>query len=118
MADQERKLSIDLKTLDMTDEEQQGVQHLLQLGEEQGFITIDDVLQHFPESEASLPVIEKVYDALLAAGIEFLDDDELTTRREELKSDNGQMEQETDEDSLAEVSAFDAIPEQSPPAQN
>jgi hypothetical protein len=66
MADQERKLSIDLKTLDMTDEEQQGVQHLLQLGEEQGFITIDDVLQHFPESEASLPVIEKVYDALLA----------------------------------------------------
>jgi RNA polymerase primary sigma factor len=109
MTDQERKLNLDLKSLDMTDEEQQGVQRLLRLGEEQSFITIDDVLQHFPESEASLHVIEKVYDMLLAAGIEFLDDDELTTRREELKSDNGQVDEEPDNDALAEVSAFDAV---------
>lgn len=109
MTDQEKSIHPELKTLDMTDEEQQGVKNLLQLGEEQGFITIDDVLQHFPESEASLPVIEKVYDILLAAGIEFYDDDELTTRREELKSDNGQAEVETDNDALAEVSAFDAV---------
>lgn len=109
MGEQEKSLSNELKSLDMTEEEMQGVKNLLHLGDEQGFITIDDVLTHFPESEASLPVIEKVYDTLLAAGIEFLDDDELTTRREELKSDNGQPDDGGDPDALAEVSAFDAV---------
>ncbi|MCJ7825707.1 MAG: sigma-70 family RNA polymerase sigma factor, partial [Anaerolineales bacterium] len=109
MAEQERTLNIDLKSMDLSDEEQRGVLQLLHLGEEQGFITLDDILQHFPESESSLPVIEKVYDVLLAAGIEFLDDDELTTRQEELKSDSHPVEEDPVDDNQAEVSAFDAV---------
>jgi RNA polymerase primary sigma factor len=52
---------------------------LLELGEDQGFVDIDDILELFPQVEDNLDFLEELYDLLLAAGIPF--------------SGNGQLEQ-------------------------
>lgn len=93
----------------LAEEEQQAIQELLQLGEEQGFITYDDILAIFPESESAIPMIERVYDALLNAGIEFLGEEELTAKREKMQADEASDEQEADEAGSAEVSGIEAI---------
>jgi RNA polymerase primary sigma factor len=93
----------------MAEEEQQAIQELLQLGEEQGFITYDDILTVFPESESAIPMIERVYDALLNAGIEFLGEEELSAKREKMEAQDSSEDQETDETGSAEVSGIEAI---------
>jgi RNA polymerase primary sigma factor len=93
----------------LAEEEQQAIQELLQLGEEQGFITYDDILAVFPESESAIPMIERVYDALLNAGIEFLGDEELNDKREKLQQQAGADDQDVDETGSAEVSGIEAI---------
>jgi RNA polymerase primary sigma factor len=93
----------------LAEEEQQAIQELLQLGEEQGFITYDDILTIFPESESAIPMIERVYDALLNAGIEFLGEEELSEKREKIGAETGSNDQETDETGSAEVSGIEAI---------
>ncbi|MGD8632765.1 MAG: sigma-70 family RNA polymerase sigma factor [Anaerolineales bacterium] len=91
------------------EEEQQAIQELLQLGEEQGFITYDDILAVFPESESAIPMIERVYDALITAGIEFLGEEELSAKREKAKGDAQADDQDGDEGGSAEVSGIEAI---------
>jgi RNA polymerase primary sigma factor len=93
----------------LADEEQQAIQELLQLGEEQGFITYDDILAVFPESESAIPMIERVYDALLNAGIEFLGEEELNAKREKMQAESASEEQDTDETGSAEISGIEAI---------
>jgi RNA polymerase primary sigma factor len=93
----------------LAEEEQQAIQELLQLGEEQGFITYDDILAVFPESESAIPMIERVYDALITAGIEFLGDEELSAKREKAKAEVQSDEQDTDGNGSAEVSGIEAI---------
>ncbi|MFA9403864.1 MAG: RNA polymerase sigma factor region1.1 domain-containing protein, partial [Anaerolineales bacterium] len=48
------------KEVSLSEEEQASIQQLFQLGGEQGYITLNDIASQFPESEASLPVIERV----------------------------------------------------------
>ena len=93
----------------LAEEEQQAIQELLQLGDEQGFITYDDILAVFPESESAIPMIERVYDALLNAGIEFLGEEELSAKREKMQAENSSEEAEADESGSAEVSGIEAI---------
>jgi RNA polymerase primary sigma factor len=47
-------------------------QELVQRAEDQGYLTIDDVLELFPEAEEDLPRIESVMGRLEAQGIEIL----------------------------------------------
>ena len=96
------------KEVSLSEEEQTSIQQLFQLGGEQGYITLDDIASQFPESEASLPVIERVYDMLLNAGIEILDDEEVSEKKPAVAVKENEIEKE-DENKLAEVSAIDAI---------
>ncbi len=96
------------KEVSLSEEEQTSIQQLFQLGGEQGYITLDDIAAQFPESEASLPVIERVYDMLLNAGIEILDDEEVSSQKPAVPVKEAEAEKE-DENTLAEVSAIDAI---------
>ena len=96
------------KEVSLSEEEQTSIQQLFQLGGEQGYITLDDIASQFPESEASLPVIERVYDMLLNAGIEILDDEEISEKKPAVPVKDDEAEKE-DENKLAEVSAIDAI---------
>ena len=96
------------KGISLSDEEQASIQRLFQLGGEQGAITLDDIASHFPESEASLPVIERAYDLLLEAGIDILEDEDVSDKKSEPSLKEAKQEKE-DENNLAEVSAIDAI---------
>jgi RNA polymerase primary sigma factor len=58
---------------------------LIELGENQGYVDIDDILEMFPQVEDNLELLEELYDLLLAAGIPF--------------SGNGQWEQKIKEKS-------------------
>ncbi|OGO16315.1 MAG: RNA polymerase subunit sigma [Chloroflexi bacterium RBG_16_48_8] len=59
---------------------------LIELGENQGYIDIDDILEMFPHVEENLDLLEEMCDLLLAAGIPF--------------SGNGQLGQKVEEQSL------------------
>jgi len=51
------------------------VQELLEKAEEQGFLTVDDVLELFPEADKRLPQIENVMTFLYNRGIEIITED-------------------------------------------
>jgi len=96
------------KEVSLSEEEQASIQQLFQLGGNQGFITLDDIASQFPESEASLPVIERVYDMLLNMGIEILEDDDVSEKKPTAPPKEAVSKKES-ENELAEVSAIDAI---------
>jgi RNA polymerase primary sigma factor len=52
------------------------VEHLIELGKEQGYLTIDDILTAFPEAEEDLEQLDEAYSALNKAGVQILDDGE------------------------------------------
>jgi RNA polymerase primary sigma factor len=47
------------------------IQQILELGEEQGFVTIEDLLEIMPDAEENLEVLEDVFQALINAGIPY-----------------------------------------------
>ena len=47
---------------------------LIELGKERGYVTVDDVLRHFPEAEQDVEQLDEVYEALLSAGVQYLDE--------------------------------------------
>ena len=53
------------------------IAHLLDLGREQGFVTIDDILSFFPGAESDISQLEEAFAALLNAGIPYVDDEEM-----------------------------------------
>lgn len=48
-------------------------QSLVKLGKDQGFLTQDDILEIFPEAEEKIEELDKLYDALLAEGIDVFE---------------------------------------------
>ena len=52
------------------------IQELMEKAEEQGYLTVDDVLELFPEADKSLPQIEDLMMYLYNEGIEIITDDE------------------------------------------
>jgi hypothetical protein len=57
---------------EFTENEQQALSHILEVGEEHGSITFDDILTYLPDAEESLPLIEHIYETLSSAGVEML----------------------------------------------
>jgi RNA polymerase primary sigma factor len=58
----------------VVEDEIPAIDHLIEVGKEKGFVTIDDILQHFPDAEKDVEQLDEVYEALLAAGINYSDD--------------------------------------------
>jgi RNA polymerase primary sigma factor len=59
-------------------EEDPLIEQLIELGEEQGYILIDDILELFPQAEKNLDLLEELYEAILSAGIPFSDNGDIS----------------------------------------
>lgn len=57
-----------------TAEESAAIERLIELGEAQGHISIDDIMELLPHAEDNLDMLEDIHDALLGAGITLSDD--------------------------------------------
>ncbi|MCB9135978.1 MAG: sigma-70 family RNA polymerase sigma factor [Anaerolineales bacterium] len=50
------------------------VQQVIALGRQQGYVTLDDLMQFFPEAEEDINQLDEVFAALLSAGIPYVED--------------------------------------------
>ena len=55
------------------------ISKLIELGQQKAYITIDDILHFFPEAEQDVSQLEEAFAALMAAGIPYLEDDDLSS---------------------------------------
>ncbi len=74
------------------------ISHLIELGREKGYVTLDDIATLFPETEQSISELEEVFAALISAGIPYVEDDV-------------QYEEPSDEDLAAEEADDTAVTE-------
>ncbi|MFP3854720.1 MAG: sigma-70 family RNA polymerase sigma factor, partial [Anaerolineales bacterium] len=78
------------------DEEVHAIEALIEVGKEKGFVTIDDILQHFPDAEKDIEQLDEVYEALLASGVNYLDDVSGAPDPEAVERDDGETESEVE----------------------
>jgi RNA polymerase primary sigma factor len=87
------------------------VARLVELGRRKGFVTLDDILSHFPEAENDVDQLEEAFAMLMSAGIPFMDESQDQVPTEEIP----QAEKEihigivAEDDYLANVDASDTI---------
>ena len=84
-------------------------QRLLEKGEEQGYIALEDILQEFPKAEHHVEEISELYSLLLEEGITIVDEEgdpisEILGKRRE--SEGGEQEQAPDLDDVDAESAI------------
>ncbi|MBS1250022.1 MAG: RNA polymerase sigma factor SigA [Chloroflexi bacterium] len=89
------------------------IAHLLQLGQENGYVTMDDISDLYPEAEKDVDQLEKAFAALLSADIPYVEDEEeveeLSLEEDpELDSGNGELAYE-EEDTIANISTKDSV---------
>ena len=85
------------------------VRELMEKAEEQGYLTVDDVLEFFPEADKSLPQIEDLMMYLYNEGIEIITDDEDGDKKappQEKETEKEEAEQAVD---LSGISSDDSI---------
>jgi len=91
------------------------ISKLIELGQQKAYITIDDILRLFPEAEQDVSQLEEAFAALMAAGIPYLEDDELSSEptEEDLSSDEvkeiADEAQEAPTDDLKHIDTDDTI---------
>jgi RNA polymerase primary sigma factor len=70
------------KKLDVLDDEESlefsAISRLIDLGHQKSYVTIDDILHFFPDAEQDVSQLEEAFAALIAAGIQYIDDDDLS----------------------------------------
>jgi RNA polymerase primary sigma factor len=94
------------------------IARLIELGRQKSYVTIDDILNFFPEAERDVDQLEEAFAALLSAGIPYVDDDtmiepserELVTEEEEVPTDAAIREKAgLDDNYLANIDTDDMI---------
>jgi RNA polymerase primary sigma factor len=89
--------------------------HLIELGQEQGFVSIDNVLQMIPGEQRQAEQLEEIFEILLNAGIQIMDEDEElpVAKAKEAVEDEEDEERgyayERPEDPLAEAEVNDLV---------
>ncbi len=81
---------------------------LIDTGHQQGYVTYDDILRHFPDAEQDVAQLEEVFAALLNAQIPYVEDDDVEPPDEEL-SDDEDIEDESQENRLANIDTKDLL---------
>jgi len=107
------------KNLSVIDEDENiqfsAISKLIELGRQKAYITIDDILRLFPEAEQDVSQLEEAFAALMAAGIPYLEDDDLSSEpsEDDLSSDEvKEIEEEAQEvptDDLKHIDTDDTI---------
>ena len=59
------------------------ISRLIEIGHQKSYVTIDDILHFFPEAEQDVNQLEEAFAALMAAGIQYVDDDDLSSNPSE-----------------------------------
>ena len=89
-----------LSEMEKEGEDYSPVARLIELGRKKSYVTIDDILNFFPEAERDVDQLEEAFAALLSAGIPYVDDDtmiepsetEVVTSDDEVPSDDEDKE--------------------------
>ena len=63
-----------LSALEEKEEDAFPIAHIIEKGRDKGFVTLDDIMQQFPEAERSVDQLEEVFAALLSAGIPYIEE--------------------------------------------
>jgi len=53
------------------------ISRLIQIGRTKSFVTIDDILEYFPDAEENVEQLEKAFAALISAGIPYIEEADL-----------------------------------------
>jgi len=96
------------------------IARLIQIGRNKSFVTINDILEYFPDAEQNVEELEKAFAALISAGIPYIEDAELLEQpsdediqQEELNLKlKGKLEEEEEQktpDDLANIDTDDTI---------
>ena len=99
------------------DHDYPAVARLIELGRKQGYVTIDDILNFFPEAERDVDKLEEAFAALLSAGIAYVDDAEslepseidLAIEEDEDEKPTARQMAEADDNYLANIDTDDMI---------
>jgi RNA polymerase primary sigma factor len=84
------------------------VAQLIQLGRQKTYVTIDDILNYFPEAERDVDKLEEAFAALLSAGIPYIDDDTTIEPTEEgLLAEAEDQDEEEDEEQAVRAALED-----------
>ena len=89
------------------------IAELLERGEVQGYLTLDDVLEVFPEAEENLEQLEEVFICFQSAGIEIYEDSREESGDSEVEKEKESAEEEEPEEKeasdLSGISSDDSI---------
>lgn len=94
------------------DEEYPALARLIEVGRQKKYVTIDDILQFFPEAEQDVEQLEETFAALMSAGIPYVEDE---TIHDEPTEDDLTVAEETEEprvlmtDDLENIDTDDTI---------
>jgi len=94
------------------DEEYPALARLIELGRQKKYVTIDDILQFFPEAETDVDQLEETFAALMSAGIQYVEDEAV---HDEPTDDDLTVTEETEEpralaaDDLENIDTDDTI---------
>ncbi len=100
------------------DRDHPAVARLIELGRKQGYVTIDDILNFFPDAERDVDKLEETFAALLSAGIPYVDDAEVVQPDDgdlsgeddfEEEEKESRRQQEADDNYLANIDTDDMI---------
>jgi RNA polymerase primary sigma factor len=53
------------------------ISRLIQIGRKKSFVTINDILEFFPDAEQDVEQLEEAFAALISAGIPYIEDADL-----------------------------------------
>ena len=83
------------------------IDKLLELGKNKGYVTIDDILQFFPNAEKDADQLENAFQELMNANIKYIDDDNFVQPSDDDLSDfeDDDEDEEDDEQDLREAEA-------------
>lgn len=83
------------------------IDNLLKLGKKKGYVTIDDILQFFPNAEKDADQLENAFQELMNANIKYIDDDNFVQPSDdELNEfDEDDDDEDDDEQDLREAEA-------------
>ncbi len=93
------------------------IARLIQIGRKKSFVTINDILEFFPDAEQDVEQLEEAFAALISAGIPYIEDadllvdptdEEIKRAKEEQEKEEKETEQKTTDD-LANIDTDDTI---------
>jgi RNA polymerase primary sigma factor len=100
---------IDADEILASEQETTAIDQLIELGKDRGYITIDDILGVLPEAERDLDQLEEMFAALLASGINVVDESIEEDGVESEAEPNAIDEDKPVEDVLSNVDTDDSV---------